>query len=457
MSKNRYEIRRLIFVGVVTLLSGCSVLNTEQTFSTKKNEIALPEHWQASNKYINDDFTKQLLGLIDQQTVTTLVQEALAANYDLKVTAARLKQSHQLYKKSQLKTLPTVNANYKTSRAKDGTISNSQTLSLDLSWELDVWGRLSDASNAADASYKASELDYLYAKNSLAARVIQACLDINYRAHIIRIQQQWVTSLVHTEEIIHEQVIDGDKEQADLDTAKASTEQVRATLATTEHEQILAIRNLNLLRGFSSKELDTLSLNPITIKAPPTQMPGDVIGSRPDLIAAYQRIVAADNNTSVAYKQLLPKFTLTASISRTGNSLSQMHDNPSAWSLISGITAPLFNRDSLKTSAQITQLNAQITYLNYQKLLLNALTEVENAFDKEASLKERKEHLNKAYIHSYASMCNYQNLYQDGGSNILSLLHAKQSAFQAQIQLLQIEQARFSNRITLGLALGMGV
>ena len=433
------------------------MLNAQQTFAQRKNEVLIPTQWQASEEYINTQFTNQLLSLVNEESVSTLVQQSLATNYDLRATAIRLKQARLLQRQSDINTHPTLDAKYESGRSKTGTISNDQTLSMDLNWELDVWGRLADASDAAKAVTKASELDYQYAKNSLAARLIQAWLDLGYRAQIIALEEQWVTSLINTEDIIREQVLDGTKDKADLDTAKAATQRTKATLSLRKYSQMVAIRNLNVLRGSSGNNIDDISIADPTVTPPPIMVPGMVIGSRPDLIAAYQHIIAADKNTSVAYKELLPRISLTASISRTGETMNQLLENSSAWSLIGGITAPLFNREKIKSNGKMSELKAELSFLDYQKLLLNALTDVENAFDKEASLKSQEHHLRKAYEYSYASMRNYQNLYQDGTSDILSLLVAKQTAFQSKIQLLKTKQARFSNRITLGLALGMGV
>ncbi|WCE32491.1 efflux transporter outer membrane subunit [Vibrio sp. SCSIO 43137] len=442
---------------LIALLAGCSSLDSQQHYSQQANEVLVPDNWSQSDAYQNRTFTNQLLTIVDQPSVSELVKQTLAANYDLRRTAITLKQAQLLQVQSGIAERPSLDAKYSAQRAKQGKISSSQTVSLDLSWELDVWGRLADATDASIANTRAAELDLQAARNSLAARVVQAWLDIVYRAEIIRVEQEWVKSLTNTEEIIKEQVLDGVKEPADLDTARAETEKTRATLANRIYQQKIAMRKLNVLRGRSDHDLSELSMTLPDIAHPPVQLPGKVIGSRPDLIAAYQRVLQADKNTSVAYKELLPKFTLTASVSRTGNSMDQLLNNSSAWSLLGNITAPLFNRDKLKTSAEIEQLKAESSYLAYQNTLLNALSEVENAFDQEASYRQQQSHLKKALDFSLASMGNYQERYQDGVSDILTLLTAKQSAFQARIQLLQTEQARFSNRITLGLALGMGV
>lgn len=449
--------KAVMSLSLVVLLGGCSTINSNQPFSEREAEVDIPANWQAADEYVNAEFPSQLLALIEQESVVRLVEQTLAVNYDLRRTAIRLEEARLLQYQADINDRPTVNAKFEGQHSKQGQTTSQQTLTLDMSWELDVWGRLADASDAAMANTQASELDYQYARNSLAARVIQAWLDISYRAKIIEVEKQWIANLVSTEEIIKEQVVDGTKELADLDAARAATARVRATQEARIHSQNRALRNLNVLRGQTGTEVEGAPADLPQISAPPIQLSGDLIGSRPDLIAAYQRIVAADKNTAVAYKELLPKFTLTASISRSGTSMNQLLENSSVWNLIGGITAPLFDRGRLKSNAEIAELKAESSYLAYQNSLLTAITEVENAMDNEASLLRQQEYLQQAYDFSQSSMRNYQVRYQDGVSGILSLLAAKQAAFQAHIQLLETEKARFSNRITLGLALGMGV
>ncbi|MFA0464954.1 transporter, partial [Vibrio sp. 10N.261.45.F1] len=147
---------------------------------------------------------------------------------------------------------------------------------------------------------------------------IEAWLDVAYRARVIGVEQRWLQSLSNTENIVLEQVLDGFKEQADLDTARAATSRVRASLAAKEQDQLIAIRGLNTLRGKSDTQLNRMIFTIPEVEAPPLRLPGEMIGSRPDLLAAYQQVLAADKSAAVAYKDLLPKFTLSASVYRSG-------------------------------------------------------------------------------------------------------------------------------------------
>lgn len=435
---------------------GCTSLNHSEKLD-RDNTIVVPQNWENAQEYVNTALSQQLLDLVNSKELSALVIDTIENNHDLKSTALRLEQASLLDAQSGRYQEPTLTSSYQASRNKTGSITSNQRISLDLSWELDVWGRLSDTSDSASAKAKASELDYIYAKNSLVARVIQAWLDVVYRAKIIDVESRWIASLSKTEGIVAEQVLDGLKEQADLDTARAETYRIRAALASREQQQLAAIRRLNVLRGKVGQHLDFSTIDTPEIESPPLTLPGDMLASRPDLLAAYQTVIAADKDTSIAYKDLLPKLTLTSSVYKAGSSSNQLVDNPSLWSLVGGITAPIFNQGNLETQAKIAELKANVAFINYQKKLLNAMTEVGIALDQEYYLNQQEQHYQDAHIYSISSMKNYQNLYQEGASDVLALLIAQRSIYQSKIQLIQTQQARFSNRISLGLALGMGI
>ncbi|MFA0676628.1 TolC family protein, partial [Vibrio sp. 10N.222.51.A6] len=159
---------------------------------------------------------------------------------------------------------------------------------------------------------------------------------------------------------------------------------------------------LNTLRGKSDTQLNRMIFTIPEVEAPPLRLPGEMIGSRPDLLAAYQQVLAADKSAAVAYKDLLPKFTLSASVYRSGSTPNQLIDNPSLWNLVGGISAPLLDQSSLQTKAKIAQLQAEESFVDYQKKLLVAINEVGNALDKEFYLKQQEQHYRDAFTFSKA-------------------------------------------------------
>lgn len=445
---------------IALTVSACSSVNYQPAPQRAEQALAVPDSWQESAPESGTVLSRQLLDLIDNPQLTELVQQTLAANYDLRQTALRLREQQLLVGRTDAARLPELNLNLNSQRSGDTSTATSHALSLDLSWELDVWGRLADQTRSAEASLESQRLDYQAAANSLAGRVIQGWIDIALRAQMIKAEQYWLISLTDTEAVVTDRYrsgLSGSNGLADLEAARAATARVKASLAARQQAQRDAQRQLIALQGVFGQPLKNLPAQLPEIANPPLQLPVEVMEERPDLQAAYRRILAADADTAVAHKALLPAFSLSASLSQTRPQLGDLLTGSTAWNLLGSLTAPLFDGGRRKADAEIAELAAERSYLAYQQTLLTALNEVETALGQEAALAEQQIQLQAALRHSEASLAHYQARYRDGLNDILDLLNAQQSAFDARIQLLQTRQARLTNRVTLGLAMGMGI
>lgn len=448
----------LALIVSLMLLGGCSTLSNPQ--AGRVENLSIPVDWAVPANTVDISELPQDAGLLDlfrQPKLQQLVNETLNNNLDLQQTALRLRQQQLLIAPEHAARQPELTGLLTSQRSKEQEISTRHTLALNLNWELDVWGRLADGKAAAQQTAAAQKLDYDAARNSLAARTVQSWLDISLRQQIIETEQQWLKSSENNRAVILDRYQSGLGNLADLATAKAATARVQASLIERQNQQRVALRQLNLLRGVSNNsEPPEITVTP-DITTPPISLPGTVLARRPDLQAAYLRIQAADHSAAKAYKQLLPGFSLQATLSDTGQDLDQLLKGSPLWSLLGQLTAPLFNSGRLKAQADIAQLDAELSYLKYQQTLLDAVNEVDNGLDLEATLAQQEKALAQALQHSQTSLDHYRSLYRDGVGDILNLLSAEQTAFEARIQLLQVRQNRLFNRITLGLALGMSI
>ncbi|WP_271272950.1 efflux transporter outer membrane subunit [Aliamphritea hakodatensis] len=449
-----------LLIVLTLLLAGCTGSAVRQAPLTETTGLQ-PEQWATTVSGEQTHTGNQLLALVDDPQLDVLVADALKTNQQLQQTALRIREQRLLTTQTAAAEKPDLNLSLNSQRNKTTVINESHALALNLNWELDVWGRLANASSAAEADTRALQLDYQAARNSLTSRIIQRWIDISLRARIITTLEQRLESLQKTEATITERFQRGLGNLADLEAARASTARTRADLAARQQNQADAKRSLNVLLGRQPQSplplFAELAETHLAVAIPLQQLPGEVLAARPDLLAAYERIVAADYNTDVAYKALLPGFSLTASISQSRNRLSDLLSGSNAWSLLGSLTAPLFNAGRLEAGKDIAELQAERAYLAYQQTLLTAVQEVETALSQEYTLQQRQEYLALASRHSDANFIHYQSRYRDGLADILNLLTAEQQAFDDRIALLQIRQARLSNRIVLGLALGMGV
>uniref|UniRef100_UPI0030EB3A7D TolC family protein n=1 Tax=Paraglaciecola polaris TaxID=222814 RepID=UPI0030EB3A7D len=159
----------------------------------------------------------------------------------------------------------------------------------------------------------------------------------------------------------------------------------------------------------------------------------------------------------VSYKALLPSITLSASLSDLAKTPSQALLTSPVWSLLGNLSAPLFQGGALRAQVDIAKLNAEQAFWNYQDILLTAVNEVEDTLGQEQSLNTQQEQLKLALQSAQRSFSNYQSKYQQGLVDILDLLTVQQTVYDLQAQLTQLHYTLQTNRIDLGLALGLGV
>jgi outer membrane protein TolC len=181
------------------------------------------------------------------------------------------------------------------------------------------------------------------------------------------------------------------------------------------------------------------------------------LARRPDLQQAYREIVSAEYDARVAYKALLPSVSLELGLSGSGGEISDALFASPLWSLLGQLTQPLFDGGRLRAEAEIADLSAEQKYWAYRETLLNAVTEVENALSLEKSLQAQQIHIQQALESAERSSRMYTRKYRQGLSTLLELLQIQEETYDLESQLTQLTYQRLSNRITLGLALGLGV
>jgi outer membrane protein TolC len=144
-------------------------------------------------------------------------------------------------------------------------------------------------------------------------------------------------------------------------------------------------------------------------------------------------------------------------LSGSGGEISDALFASPVWSLLGQLTQPLFDGGRLRAEAEIADLGAEQKYWAYRETLLNAVSEVENALSLEKSLEAQQQYIQQALDSAERSQQMYTRKYRQGLSTFLELLQIQEEAFDLESELTQLTYQRLSNRITLGLALGLGV
>ncbi|QUM89974.1 TolC family protein [Moritella sp. 36] len=451
-SPSRYSVlalRHSMLALTVAAVVGCSssTVNYKQSADSALTEIT---HWQYQQQDAVD--ITQLTELIAIPELTSLVEQAILQNPSLQQTAISLQIAYAQQGVAESERIPQVSGGFNAERA-DGDTSYKTDISV--SWELDIWQTLSDEVAAADMDIKNSEATYQGARDALAANIMRSWLQINLQQQLITIEIARLAVLENNENFVLSRYRSGLGALEELDNARTSSAQTRATLAEKQETLAKNQRNLGLLLGHSTGiEVGRDFPN---VLQPLAGLPEQNLGRRPDLQAAYAEISAAQYRTDVAYKALLPSINLSASLTDIANSPSEALLTSPVWSLLGQLTAPIFQGGKLRSQIEIAELTTEQTYWAYQETLLTAVNEVENSLGQEQSLKRQQQHLNDALTSAKRSEANYQTKYRQGLVDILDLLTVQQQTFDLQSQLTQATYNRLVNRIDLGLALGLGI
>lgn len=442
------------FYSVVSccLLSACSTFDEVNFDQQAKNE--LKNIAQANIEISDEESTIYLSQLIAIDEASTLITNALANSPSLQQTLITLKTAEQQLAISSSSQWPSITAGLNANKAEEN--SASYNASIDVAWTVDIWQKLANATSAEKANAVASAYAYQGAKDLLVAKVMQAYLGLVQSTQLIEIETNRVAVYKTNEQVIINRYRKGLMTLNELDTAKSSTQSSQATLIDYQTQYQQALRNLVLLTGVSENQLEYRLAFPDVIM-PLDKMANQNLGRRPDLQQAYQNIIASQYQHKVAYKALLPSLSLTASIT---NSNTKLHDalfGSNAWNLLGQLSAPIFNAGKLTSEVEIAKLAAEKSYWRFQETLLIAVNEVDNAIAQEHAIAQRLTLTKSALASAKRSEITNTSRYRQGTVSLIDLLNIQQQTFSLQAQVTQLKYEKLNNRISLGLALGLGV
>lgn len=395
-----------------------------------------------------------LTALMPVDEVSKLVDIALANNPGLQQTWLTLKTAEQQVTATSSSQWPSLSAGLNSNKPQSQ--SASYTASLNVAWTLDIWQQLADATNAEQANVVATAYGYQGARDLLAANVMQHYLALVQSSQLIDIETRRAATLKTNEDIIVDRYRKGLIDLKDLDTAKSSTQSAQASLVDYRAGYRQSLRNLSLLTGMSENKLDYRSDFPAVLM-PLEKIDGQNLGRRPDLRQAYQNIVASQFRHKVAYKSLLPGLSLDASLTNTHGNLHDALFGSSAWQLLGQLSAPIFNAGKLSSEVETARLAAEKSYWAFQQTLLTAVNEADNAMAQEQAISKRLTLTEAALASAKRSEVSYTERYRQGTVSLLDLLQIQQQTFSLQANVTQLTYQRLTNRIALGLALGLGV
>lgn len=411
--------------------------------------------------------------------LTDLIARATAANLDIAVSEARLRQARESLIQSRASLLPTLTGSasdtHTISYARTTTLATTTTgtvivpggssasdlLSpgLDASWQADIFGGNRRSVEAARASADSAFFSLVGVKtavagevatNYIAARTAQARLviardtlgrqDDNLRIAGWRMQAGLVSSI--------------DQEQA-----RAQRAQTAAMIPQLETSFASAVNRLGVLTGQAPAALREAMEKPGPIPQGPdgvaAGIPADTLRQRPDVRAAERDLAAATAQIGVAKAQLYPALAITGNLGTAASHFSGLGDLVTA-TLFAGLTQTIFDGGRLRSQLRSSEAGADAAFATYKQTVLTGLEDVENALQAVSAAQERQKQLAIAFDGANNAAILTRSQYQTGLTDFLTLLQSEQTLLSTRDALAAAQSDQATALVQLYLALGGG-
>lgn len=441
----------------LTLVACSSSQNRENFASLATSDLEAVSDYQSTQKNAVASLTstRYLTDLINDPQLDELIEQALQANPNLQKMQLTLQASLWGLRSQEARSLPSVEAGFSGSQAEGNDINYRADVSI--RWEADLWQKLALSEQATAKSLASDDALLQASRDTLVANVIKSWLAVTAKQRVIYIEEKRLALLEANEKLILQRFKNGLGSLEALDESRTSASQSKANLVNYQENLAIERRNLGLYLGRSEPENWIINARYPDVNLTFRDFPRQNLERRPDLKAAYLAIEAADLNTSVAYKDMLPSISLSATLSDAAESPSAALFGSPLWSLLAQITQPLYKGGQLKAAAEIAKLQTAQAYQDYRNALLTAVNEIENTLGQERVLAQQVRHIRDALSSSQKNLTQYEKKYRSGLAELNELMNAQKTTFDLEAQLDNLLYQQLSNRVDLGLALGLGV
>ncbi|HEX5125289.1 MAG TPA: efflux transporter outer membrane subunit [Rhodocyclaceae bacterium] len=449
---------------LVLTFAACAV-----TTNTTVPKLDLPAAAQTSPA---EDLSQWWLRFNDP-ALNALIDRALANNTDLKVAAARVDETAAQLRVARSELSPSMDASLGAARRRStergsiplppGTpqISNTFDAGVNISYEVDLWGRVRSANRAALATLMASREARYGLQSSIAAQVAQAYFNLLGLDRKVALTQQTLGTREQALNLQNKRLDAGSGGVLEVHQAEAERSALSASLPGLLNAQAQAERALALLAGDSPRLIiEGKILRAETLPSPPAVpagLPSDLLARRPDVRQAETVLAAADANVSEARAHYFPAITLTGSYGRESTDLSNLFTNPATiWSLAGSLVQPIFRLNEIDAevkAAQARRLQSEAAYVRTVqtafKEAYDALGSLRGAADAETAQTQRANALRETLRIS-------QLRFDAGLSAYLEVLDAQRNLLTTESDLITSQTEQLSATVDVFRALGGG-
>ncbi|MCG6402883.1 efflux transporter outer membrane subunit [Vibrio fluvialis] len=437
----------------VLLATGC-VARSE----LPEQNVTVPEQWQTGQTQSETQAISQWWTSFGDLQLNQWVEKVLATNSDLAIATLTLKQARLEAGLATSDTYPDVSASVSGERSKPldgGDSSKSYQASLSVSYELDLWGKLSAAKDAAMWTALATQQEREATAQSLVATTAQLYWQIGYLNQRVELSNNDIKDAKETLALTQSQYRHGSVTRVNVLEAERTLAGLEATHRDYLQQRTEAVNAFAILFDQPPQDLAT-SIPALPDYAVPTieaGVPADVLNRRPDVkqsLFELKSVLATKDNTDTNY---FPSLTLTGALGGSSTELRKLLSDPIG-TLGADLTLPFLNWNEMQLNRNIAQVKYESAIISYRKTLYAALQDVDNALSAKENYEFQAEKLQKQYDSAAEVARIYKSQYEYGAIEITTLLDAQENERSAKASLLENRYNQLVNIATVYQSLG---
>ena len=453
---------KLLTLSAIFVLAGCSLapdyqrpaLPVPQQFSLKQNALV-----PAPGEYQDTGWRSFF---VDSQ-VKALIGEALVNNRDLRMAVLKVQEARAQYGVTDADRYPQLTAGssgtYSGKLKGDSSTDREFEAGLNLSFDLDFFGRLKNMSEAERQNFFASEEARRAVHISLISNVSQSYFNQRLAYAQLQVAEETLQNYQRSYAFVEKQLVTGSTNVLALEQARGVIESTRSEIAKRKGELAQANNALQLLLGTYGKLPDDHArsrgdIKPVTL---PPSLSSQILLQRPDIMEAEHGLLAANANIGAARAAFFPSITLTSSVSSSSSDLSSLFNAASGmWNFVPKIDIPIFNAGRNQSNLDLAEIRQQQSVVNYEQKIQNAFKEVADALVLRQSIADQISGQQRYLDSLQITLQRARALYQNGAVSYIEVLDAERSLFATRQSLLDLNYAQQVNEIKLFAALGGG-
>lgn len=394
-----------------------------------------------------------------------LIAAALGASPDIAIAAERVRQAEAQARIAGASLFPSLGFSAGTSRREsrpdgaDWTASDGSSATLSASYELDLWGRNAAGLRGAEFSLRASRFDLATVRLTLISGVADGYFQLLSLRGRLAIAVGNLAIAERVQGVVESRVRNGAASGLDAARQRAAVLSLRASVTTLQLQERQTLHALAILTGSppGAVRVTGSGVTGLRIPAVSPGIPADLLLRRPDLAAAEAQMGVAHANVAAARAALLPAISLTGSAGLASSVLLNVLSAPTAAVSLGGsLLQTVFDGGRMRAQVDVARSRERELLESYRKAILAGLGDVESALAAASRTAEQQALQAQVVEQARIALRLAEVRYREGADDLLTVLDAQRTLYQAEDQLSQLRLARLQAALGLTRALGGG-